>query len=66
MMHRFGRIDTRGVLRGFLRPVPAHAGVGVTPERGSPAHIFHLRARVSRNRGRLLATLTGHGGNLSP
>jgi len=35
---------------------PAHAGGRVTPDRGFPPHIPHLRARVSRDRGRCLAT----------
>jgi len=37
-------------------PSPAHAGGRVTPVRGFPPHIPHLRARVSRDRGRCLAT----------
>jgi len=37
-------------------PSPAHAGGRVIPDRGFPPHIPHLRARVSRDRGRCLAT----------
>jgi len=37
-------------------PSPAHAGGRVTPDRGFPPHIPHLRARFSRDRGRCLAT----------
>jgi len=35
---------------------PAHAGGRVTPDRGFPPHILHLRARLSRDQGRCLAT----------
>jgi len=37
-------------------PYPAHAGGRVTRDRGFPPHIPDLRARVSRDRGRCLAT----------
>jgi len=37
-------------------PSPAHAGGRVTPDREFPAHIPHVRARISRDRGRCLAT----------
>jgi len=46
-------------------PSQAHAGGSVTPDRGFPPHIPHLRARVSRDRGRCLATPSlGQGGTL--
>jgi len=45
-------------------PSPAHAGGRVTPDRGFPPHIPHLRVRVSRDRGQCLATPPlGHGEN---
>jgi len=37
-------------------PFPAHAGGRVTPDRRFPPRVPHLRARVSRDRGRCLAT----------
>jgi len=37
-------------------PSTAHAGGRVTPDRGFPPHVPHLRARVSRDRGPCLAT----------
>jgi len=47
-------------------PSPAHAGGCVTPDRGFPLHIPHLRAGVSRDWGRCLATPSlGQGETLS-
>jgi len=50
------RPPPRGCYETGHDPSPAHAGGPVTTDRGYPPHIPHLRARVSRDRGRYLAT----------
>jgi len=44
-------------------PSAADSGGRVTPDRGFPPHIPHLRARVSWIQGPRLATSSSHGGN---